>query len=165
MSSFVPMESPKLTPIEFAKERLSANPEASFADIKAQAKLEGLTVYPVVYGRAKALLKLVPTAPYGSKSKARKKLAEAASLVSSQPVSSQPVSSQPVSSQPVSSQPVPEREVVQKNGRTATANIDPLASLESMVMNFKESVQKRDRYRAVLLRIAEIIQSELDLED
>ena len=62
----------KQTAIEFAKARLSLNPEASFAEIKAQANVEGLVVYPVVYGRAKALLGLVPTAPYGSKSKARK---------------------------------------------------------------------------------------------
>ena len=36
--------------IEFAKARLSLNPEATFAEIKAQANVEGLVVYPVVVG-------------------------------------------------------------------------------------------------------------------
>ena len=69
-------EPTKLSAIEFAKEKLNLNPEASYAEIKAQAKFEGIPIFPVVYGRAKALLGLVPTAPYGSKSKARKLAAE-----------------------------------------------------------------------------------------
>ena len=73
-------EQQKLTPIEFVKDKLKQNPEIAYSEIKAQAKLEGLTVYPVVYGRAKALLGLVPTAPYGSKSKARRKAREAKAL-------------------------------------------------------------------------------------
>ncbi len=73
-------EQQKITPIEFVKDKLRKNPEVAYSEIKAQAKLQGLTVYPVVYGRAKALLGLVPTAPYDSKSKARRKAKEAKAL-------------------------------------------------------------------------------------
>ena len=34
----------KLTPIEFVKERLGMNPEASFDEIKAQAKVQALAL-------------------------------------------------------------------------------------------------------------------------
>lgn len=51
------------TPFEFAVEALRMSPEATFQDLKARASLAGLKLQPIVYGRAKAWLGLVPTKP------------------------------------------------------------------------------------------------------
>jgi hypothetical protein len=39
--------------------------DASYADVRKKAEAKGLTIYPIMYGRAKALLGLVPVAAYG----------------------------------------------------------------------------------------------------
>ncbi len=143
-------ESKKLTAIEFVKAKLALNPEASFADIKAQAKVEALVIYPVVYGRAKALLGLVPTAPYGSKSKARKQEAEAAAALAAAPAA-----------------PAARAAPANGAGRTsrsraaAAAEGDVLGSLEMMITQLKTAVQERDRYRITLEKIADLIRAEL----
>ena len=143
-------EQQKVTPIEFVKDKLKQNPEATYKDIKAQAKLEGLTVYPVVYGRAKALLGLVPTAPYGSKSKARKEAKEAKEAKALQ----------------AALQRTEDRE---DNGRSAARRSrptrvsgasDPLSSLETLVSDLKTTVTERDRYRQVLEKVVRLLQAE-----
>ena len=145
-------EQQKVTPIEFVKEKLKQNPEATYKDIKAQAKLEGLTVYPVVYGRAKALLGLVPTAPYGSKSKARKQAKEAKEAKALQAA-------------------LRRTEDREDNGRSAARRSrpvrgheasDPLSSLETLVSDLKATVTERDRYRQVLEKVVRLLQAELD---
>src|SRR5690606_15869513 len=52
---------------------------ATFEDIRTKARQRNLVLWPVVYGRAKALLGLVPVAPRGSgkQAKARSKAAGA----------------------------------------------------------------------------------------
>lgn len=47
----------------FAMEALRLNPDASYADLKARAEMEGVTLIPVVYGRAKLRLGLVKPKP------------------------------------------------------------------------------------------------------
>jgi hypothetical protein len=144
-------EQQKVTPIEFVKEKLKQNPEASYKEIKAQAKLEGLTVYPVVYGRAKALLGLVPTAPYGSKSKARKQAKEAKEAKALE----------------AAFKKAEERE---DNGSSASRRVrtvrsadasDPLSSLETLVSDLKATVAERDRYRRVLEKVVGLLKAEL----
>lgn len=44
----------------FVKEHLKANPRATLAEVRAKAEEQGLQVQPIVYGRAKALLDLLP---------------------------------------------------------------------------------------------------------
>jgi hypothetical protein len=51
------------TVFEFAVEMLKLTPEISFQDLRDRALLAGLKLPPIVYGRAKALLGLVPTKP------------------------------------------------------------------------------------------------------
>lgn len=46
-------------------EQLKANKGAAYADLKAKAEKKGLTVYPVMFGRAKAMLGLVKSAKRG----------------------------------------------------------------------------------------------------
>ncbi len=44
---------------------LTANPESTYADVKDKAEKKGFTIFPVMYGRAKALLGLVKVSPRG----------------------------------------------------------------------------------------------------
>ncbi|MCA8958736.1 MAG: hypothetical protein KDC87_21850, partial [Planctomycetes bacterium] len=58
-----------------------------------------------------------------------------------------------------------ERAAPTASGRTtrlrAVAGDDSLASLEGMVAQLRTAVQQRDRYRAMLEKIAELIRDEL----
>ena len=55
--------------MDFIVAQLKRNPKVSYADVKDRAAKKRLTVYPIMYGRAKALLGLVPVAKRGSKKK------------------------------------------------------------------------------------------------
>jgi hypothetical protein len=52
---------------EFLVEALRADRTASYSDLQAKAKAKNLTVYPVMFGRAKALLGLTSTAKRGGR--------------------------------------------------------------------------------------------------
>jgi hypothetical protein len=52
--------------MEFLVSALKANRNAVYADLKAKAKEKRLKVFPVMYGRAKAMLGLVKVAKYGT---------------------------------------------------------------------------------------------------
>lgn len=160
-------EQQKITPIEFVKDKLRQNPEPAYSEIKAQAKLEGLTVYPVVYGRAKALLGLVPTAPYGSKSKARRKAKEAKAARAAMAMQD---ALQEASDRKSKTPGGRERE---DNGRSRSRRrraalegradaSDPLSSLEALVADLKATVMERDRYRSALEKVVRLLQAELD---
>src|SRR5436190_16143214 len=56
-------------------DQLKKDKKATFADIKAVAAKKGLTLYPITFGRAKALLGLVPSAKRGEAKAAREKAA------------------------------------------------------------------------------------------
>jgi hypothetical protein len=170
-------ERKKQSAIEFAKEKLNLNPEASYADIKAQAKFEGIPIFPVVYGRAKALLGLVPTAPYGSKSKARKQAAlEKAELAAQEARAAKAAAAAaavaPNAGTPNAGTPNAGTPNAGTNGngngnggssRTSRAKaLDPAAGLEAMIEDLRTAVQERDRYRAVLEKITEMIRAEID---
>ncbi len=103
-------------------------------------------MYPVVYGRAKALLGLVPTAPYGSKSRARRKAKEAKAL----------------------QEALRKTTDLEDNGRTrarrsrrTSERNDPLSSLETLVSDLKATVAERDRYRVVLEKVTKLLRAEL----
>jgi len=57
--------------MQLVVEQLRKNKKASFADIKAAAQRKRLKLYPITYGRAKALLGLVPSAKRGEGKAAR----------------------------------------------------------------------------------------------
>jgi hypothetical protein len=52
---------------DFIVKRLEKDPQAVYADIRAAAEKAGHTVYPIMFGRAKASLGLVKSKPRGSK--------------------------------------------------------------------------------------------------
>jgi len=45
---------------------LKRNPQATYGDIKARADAKSLTVYPIMFGRAQAMLGIVKSAPRGT---------------------------------------------------------------------------------------------------
>jgi hypothetical protein len=59
--------------MQLVVEQLRKDKKATFADIKAVAAKKGLTLYPITFGRAKALLGLVPSAKRGEGKRARMK--------------------------------------------------------------------------------------------
>jgi hypothetical protein len=74
-----PMPNKKPSPaMDFVLAELRKNPDVAYAAVRDLAAAKGMQVYPIVYGRAKALLGLVPVAP-----RKRKKRAAA---VASEPV-------------------------------------------------------------------------------
>src|ERR1043166_8441684 len=73
--------------MEFLVESLKKDKSASYADLKAKADQKKLTVFPIMYGRAKSLLGLVKTAKYGTGKFAR---ANAAKVEDAESRSKQP---------------------------------------------------------------------------
>ncbi len=65
--------SKKPNALEFCRAYLRKKPKAPFAEIRDAAKKKRIILYPISYGRAKALEGLIKTAPYGSKKRAGKK--------------------------------------------------------------------------------------------
>lgn len=53
----------KSAAFDFATEQLRINPDLTFQDLKQRGAMAGLRVMPIVFGRAKALLGLVPVKP------------------------------------------------------------------------------------------------------
>lgn len=68
---------------EFLVEQLRAEPTLSYGDLRRRAEAEGHPIAPIMYGRGKAMLGLVPVKPRGSK----KKAADAAAATKSAAVS------------------------------------------------------------------------------
>lgn len=64
--------------MEFVVGTLKKTPAVDYGTVKAAATKKGLTIFPIMYGRAKALLGLVPVAPRGSKKKVENAPARAA---------------------------------------------------------------------------------------
>src|ERR1041384_3459046 len=69
--------------MEFLVASLKKVKAASYADLKAKADQKKLTVFPIMYGRAKSLLGLVKTAKYGTGKFARANAAKAEDAESS----------------------------------------------------------------------------------
>lgn len=63
---------PSTPAFEFLVDELRSQPTSSYAELKAKADERGLKIAPIMYGRAKALLGLVPVRPRGQ-GKNRKK--------------------------------------------------------------------------------------------
>ena len=64
--------------MEFLVTALKANPKAVYGDLKAKADEEKLKVFPIMYGRAQAMLGLVKSAKRGTGKAARATAARAA---------------------------------------------------------------------------------------
>lgn len=135
---------PKSESFDFVVGLLEKNPEAPYAEIAAAAQKKGFKIYPIVYGRAKAKLGLVPTAPRGSggarkmaRKKAEVEVEEARSFVA------EPVA--PARRAPMAS--------------IATAGLS--SGLESVISHVKASEAERARFRKALEQIRSILEAAL----
>lgn len=59
--------------LELAREMLRKNKNATYAEVREKAESKGLPIYPIMYGRAKALEGLVKVARRGSGKQAKAK--------------------------------------------------------------------------------------------
>ena len=130
------MAAKKQSAIEFTRAFLKKKPKAEFKEIQAAGKKKGLVVYPIVYGRAKALEGLVKVAPYGSKTKKK------AGRRPGRPKGSKNKRT-----------PAPRHTV-------ATA----MDSLETVIVAMRKSNQERERYQKALQKINDILGQVLEAE-
>ncbi len=124
------MAAKKSEALEFTRQYLREKPEASFAEIRDAAVERDLKIYPIVFGRAKALEGLVKVAPYGSKKRAREAEKAAAEALSAS--------------------------ATEGGAAEVTGEVRP-DSIEAVITGMRESHAERARYRAALLKISEIL--------
>ena len=124
----------KLSAIDFTRAFVRKKPKAEFKEVRAAAQKKGLKLYPIVYGRAKALEGLVKIAPYGSKKKKK-------------PGTRGP--GRPKGSKTKRRGP---------QGKTAATAMD---SLETMLAAMRNSNRDRERYQKALQKISDILEQAL----
>ncbi len=141
---------------EFVVQYLEGKPEAAFREVDDAARQANLKIYPIVYGRAKAHLKLVPTAPRGL-GKARRTVAEEAAVADSvETPSSIAVASNRLVEEVVVTKAA--RPVRRKTAATPAA-MSPMKSLETVITKMREGELERERFRNALEQISKIIKS------
>jgi hypothetical protein len=116
--------------MEFLVETLKADRNAVYAEVAATAAKKKLKVYPIMWGRAKALLGYVKVAPRGQGKMAKAKAAKAANAGVKRGPGRPPKAAK-------------------------AASFD--GSLASIVAAVKGSEQERSRYRGALERIQSIL--------
>ncbi len=126
--------------MDFILATLKKNKKASYAEVKAAADEKGLAVYPIMYGRAQALLGYVPMKPRGQGKAAVAKAAKAAPVA---PVAGAPVKRGP--GRPPKSSYV-----------TAAPSMD-LSSLDGIINAVRSSESAKARYRTALEKIQAIL--------
>jgi hypothetical protein len=120
----------KSSPVmEFVTDYLKRKRGASFAEIRDAAAKKRLKVYPIVYGRAQALLGIVKSAPRGSGKAARAKAAKAAG-----------------------------RPAGRGRGRPRASAAAPMESRQGIIAAVEECQAAKERYRSVLARIQTLLQ-------
>ena len=123
--------------MDFLVESLKSDRNAVYKDVAEAATKKKLTVYPIMWGRAKALLGYVKVAPRGQGKMARAKAAAKASAKAGVPV--------------VKRGPGRPR----KNPAPAAGGFS--GTLDGIVAAVKGSEQARTKYRAALERIHSIL--------
>ncbi len=128
---------------DFIVEQLKKNPTAAYGDIAAAAQKKGMKVFPIMYGRAKAMLGLVASAPRGSGKATRKKAATKAAKAA-----------------PGAAPTGARRGRPRKVAAAAPVGGD-LAGIEGIIAQVKASAAERETYRAALEKIRAILDSVL----
>lgn len=117
--------------MEFIVQSLNKNPKATYGDIKSAADKKKLAIYPIMYGRAQAMLGIVKQAKRGQGKAAQRKAEKAGGV----------------------------RRGPGRPRKNAAPAID--GSLESIVAAVKSSEAAKGRYRAALEKIQDILSSAL----
>ena len=118
--------------MDFILAALKKNKHASYKDIQEAAAKKRLKIYPIMFGRAQAMLGIVKQAPRGQGKAAKAKAAKAAKAAG-----------------------VVRRRPGRPRKSEAASVID--GSLESIVAAVKSSEQTRARYRSALEKIQAIL--------
>jgi len=116
---------------EFILASLKKNPKATYKDIAAAAAKKKLKVFPIMFGRAQAMLGIVKPAPRGKGKAAKAKAAKAAGV----------------------------KRGPGRPRKSAMPALD--GSLESIVAAVKSSEQSKERYRGALEKIQAILDDAL----
>ena len=133
-------------PFDFIVEHLKKNETAPYAEIAAAAQKKGLKIFPIMYGRAKAMLGLVDSAPRGTGKAAKEKKAAAKRAAAGNASTAEGPARRAA--------PVRATRVA----RAAPAGDD---GIESVIAQVKASAVEREKYRVALQKIREVIQSVL----
>lgn len=128
--------------IEFVRAQLKKNPTISYAEVAELASRRGMKLYPIMYGRAKALEGLVPVAPRGTGKHARKKAGSTGGGTVA------------------AANSMPMRRGPGRPPRSASAG-SAMQGLDALVNAMKEGERERDRYRRALEQISRILQDAL----
>jgi hypothetical protein len=113
----------------FIVKALQADSKVAYADLKAKAEKKGLTIYPVMFGRAKAMLGLVKMAKRGQGKAAK---AAAAKRGPGRPPG--------------------------RRGPGRPPKSAGVAGLESVINALRDGDRERDRYRRALDQIRAIVE-------
>jgi ABC-type branched-subunit amino acid transport system substrate-binding protein len=130
------MAAKKQTAIDFTRALLKKKPTVEFKEVAAAGKKKGLVIYPIVYGRAKALEGLVKVAPYGSKKKTKSGRGPGRPKGSKNKRPARPTHT------------------------VATA----MDSLETVIAAMRRSNEERERYQRALQKIKDILGQVLEAE-
>lgn len=136
--------------MDFVCGMLKKDKNVSYKEVAEAAAKKGFKLFPIVYGRAKALLGLVKVAPRG-----QGKAAKAAKAVAS---SAAPAAPKRGPGRPPKVQPTFAPRRGPGRPRKETSALD---SLESLISAMKQSEGARDRYRRALEQALQIIQGAL----
>jgi len=128
---------------EFLVGELRAEPNMAYAELRRRAEAKGFPIAPIMYGRAKAVLGLVPVRPRGSK----KDKAAAADAANTNAVAAAPRVLKQVES-------VAADRFAQK--------LDEVRNLEQLVQAVKELDAERRRLRGLLEKIVTMIDEALE---
>lgn len=133
--------------MDFVCGMLKKDKSVSYKEVQEAGSKKGFKIFPIVYGRAKALLGLVPTAPRGQ--------GKAAKAAKSAPAKRGP--GRPPKAAAASASPAPAK----RGPGRPRKEVSALESIESLVSAMKQSDGVRDRYRRALEQALSIIQSAL----
>lgn len=129
--------------MDFIVDSLKSNSAAAYKDIAEAAAKKKITIYPIMFGRAQALLGIVKSAKRGEGKAARAKAGKAAKAAK--------VASPAVAGAPVKRGPGRPRKVV----AAAAPSFD--GTIEGIVAAVKGSEQAKARYRGALEKIQSIL--------
>lgn len=128
--------------MDFIVDSLKSNRSAAYKDIAEAAAKKKMKIYPIMFGRAQALLGIVKAAPRGQGKVAKAKAALAAPAAPAAPVAAAPVKRGP-------GRP-------RKNPVVAAAPAFD-GTLDGIIRMVKNSEQAKARYHAALSKIQAIL--------
>lgn len=128
--------------MDFIVEHLKKNKKASYAEVREAAESKKLTIYPIMYGRAQALIGIVKAKPRGQGKVAQAKAGASAPAAAPAPAAAMPKKRGP-------GRPP-------KSSYAVSAGID-MSSFDGIISAVRSSEQAKTRYRAALEKIQAIL--------